>query len=788
MLNSQLSPITKLVVAFSTGLVGFTIFVACSSTPKSNQAAAQASKYLHFATRSPASLKCEEPGCTWVSKYREALTNLKEKKPELACESFIQLSEQQNFSLKLLSLARAFSSCPSSITKLPTIDSFTKLTFPPWSGDIQMRSALARSQNTHDEFSEYKISVQIVTDQLKRKTAPQSENEKLARRSIEILHGHANDEGYKKIATEDLLNERLYEISPRLNPNPQKEKLWLAAKDFEKSKLDFSRARSIYKKIFDTIEKQSTKSSDDIEVQFRALDAIRYDYKLERNSDHAALFEAAKRGTEFCLKYLKQKGRDSVWSANYVKASLQYASHLWTYTKTDGSTKLAIKILDDGVANLKIARSEYSTDDLLLMRARIADEQGETELALKLLQNIGRDTKDDDKRDQMLWTKAFIYYKLQRYSEAAQAFTDMIPSDPKEHNSRAHFWRGESFKQLAARDTASTSLTKALNMSLPDFNWLIENEPFGYYGLVASHELKMAFPSIESVRKTQHEKKKSEERPSGLSSPFETAELFETSQLLINVKETEFERKLLDQTSQKMSGSKTTTTQNWVDLLKLYAQAEQYQNLFENLAGMPLETRTQIFADNPELVFPTEPYTVVAQTTAQQLGVRWEFVFSIMRQESSLNPMARSPANAFGLLQLIPENAIAVSGDVGIHLDTHKDQAGHLVLDNPEILFDPNVNIPLGTALMKRLFKKNQNNFIKTVAGYNSSPAAIDGWIRSRYHGDILAFIDDIPYEETKTYIKTVMRNYIYYSRLETPSVDVEFPAWCLEGFPIVSQ
>ncbi len=772
---------SKIILITALSLAGL---FACSSDQKSTHS----SKYVHFGSRSPASLKCDEPGCTWINKYRDALASFKDKKNEAACENFVQLSEEQNFSLKLLALSRAFSICPSDTKKLPSVENFLKMSFPSWSGDIQLRSALTRSQNTHDDFSEYKISVQIITDQLKHKTAPQSENEKLARRAIDILHLHATDESYKKIATEDQFNEKLYEISPRLNPNPQKEKLWLAAKDFEKSKLDFLRARAIYKRIFDTIEQQPTKSSDDLEVQFRALDAIRYDYKLERSSDHSGLFASARRGTEFCLKHLKQKGKDSVWSANYVKASLQYASHLWTYTKTDGSTKLAIKVLEDGVSNLKLVRSDYSTDDLLLMRARIADEQGDTDLALKLLQNIGKDTKDEDKRDQMLWTKAFIYYKLQRYGEAAQVFTDMIPNDPKEHNSRAHFWRAESFKQLSARDTASTSLTKALNLSLPDFNWLTENDPFGYYGLIASHELKIALPSIESIRKAQHEKKKPDEKAASPNSPFESIELFETSQLLIHVKETEFERKLLDQTSQKMANARSTTTQNWVDLLKLYAQAEQYQNLFENLAGMPLETRNQIFADNPELVFPTEPYTGLVQATAQQVGIRWEFMFSIMRQESSLNPMARSPANAFGLLQLIPENAIAVSSDVGIHLDTHKDTSGHLALDNAESLFDPNVNIPLGAALMKRLFKKNQNNFIKTVAGYNSSPAAIDGWIRSRYHGDILAFIDDIPYEETKTYIKTVMRNFIYYSRLETPSIDVEFPTWCLEGFPIVSQ
>ncbi len=728
-----------------------------------------------------------------MNKYRDALNSLKDKKNNVACDLFVQLSEEQNFGLKSLSLARAFSVCSgenssAEAKRLPSIENFLKLSFPTWMGDMQLRSAMARSQNLNDDLSEYKISVQILNDSIKNKAAPDSEKEKLVRRCQNILSAHLNDENYISIANVEQLNEKLYYFAPRFLPNPPKEKLWAVAKDFEKAKLDFKHAQQFFNKLYDLIEMQPTKTAKDLDLEYRALDSLRYDYKLERSADHKGLFDAARRATDFSLKYLKQKGKTSVWPANYLKSSLLYAGHLWTFTSSDGSTKLAIKVLEDAMATLKPIKGEAYIDDLVLMRARIADEQGDPELTLKLLQNLGKETSEDDKRDQMRWTRAFLFYKRQQYEDAAQAFKDMIPDSPTEHNARAHFWKAESLKKLAEKENSTSNLIKGLNPSLLDFQWLVENEPFGYYGLVASHELNMALPSIESVRKAQHEKKKTDDQASAPPSPFDSAELFEMSQLLIAAKETEFERKLLDQTSYKMSKVTSTSTQNWIDLLKLYAQAEQYQNLFESLTGMPTQIRNQVFADNPELVFPTEPYTALVQTVASQLGLRWEFVFSIMRQESSLNPMARSPANAFGLLQMIPENALEVAKDVNIHLDSYKDAKGHLQLVNPEILFDPDVNIHLGAALMKRLFKKNQNNFIKTVAGYNSSPNAVEGWIRSRYHGDILAFIEDIPYEETKTYIKTVMRNFIYYTRLETPASNVEFPSWCLEGFPLVSQ
>jgi soluble lytic murein transglycosylase len=752
-------------------------FSSCSTDPSVDQARLQKS------SRQPASFKCDKgASCDGVYKFKEALANLKLKKFDEACKSFIDLSNSKDFNLKAIALIHGYESCITD-SRLPNLDDFLKVNQASWIGNLAVRAALTRSQNLHDEFFEYKITLLILEDQIKHKSNMQSENEAFIFRALELLHSHSKDTKFIKVASEEQLKNILYEIAPRMMPNPPKEKLWLAARDIQTNArpFDYPAARLLYQKIYEL-------NKSDPETQYKALDSIRYTYKLARNADPAKLFESSKIARDFCAKNLLQKGASSIWPAYYVKASLLYASHLWTFEKSDIGRKDATDLMNDTIKNLKLVKSDYSIDDLVLVKARIADENGDTELALKLLQNIGKTTKEDDKRDQMLWTRAFIYYKAGRFAEAAQSYSEMIALDTNSKNSRAHFWRAESLKQLSNKESSTQSLTKSLNLYLPDFNWIIENDPFSYYGLVAYRELKMTLPSIDSVRKNQQDRKKTDDKSTGPYSPFENGEMLELSRALVIAKDTDFERKLLDSTALKLGSRSSTTPQNWVDLLKLYAQAEQYQKLFENLAAMPLETRQQIFADNPELVFPTEPYLQQVQTKADELKLKWEFVFSIMRQESSLNPLARSPANAYGLLQLIPANAIAVASDVNIHIDTHKDSDGHVQMDNPEILYDPNINIPLGMALMKRLFKKNNDNFIKSVAGYNASPAAVDGWIKNRYHGDILAFIDDIPFDETKIYVKTVMRNFVYYSRLETPSKDIEFPAWCLEGFAMVPR
>jgi soluble lytic murein transglycosylase len=97
-------------------------------------------------------------------------------------------------------------------------------------------------------------------------------------------------------------------------------------------------------------------------------------------------------------------------------------------------------------------------------------------------------------------------------------------------------------------------------------------------------------------------------------------------------------------------------------------------------------------------------------------------------------------------------------------------------------LYRPQLNISMGSAFLKRLLDQFDQQFIMTVASYNASEDAVMMWLKTRYRGDPLEFIEDIPYSETMTYIKLVLRNFIYYSRLASQDDAMKFPEWCLEG------
>jgi soluble lytic murein transglycosylase len=86
-----------------------------------------------------------------------------------------------------------------------------------------------------------------------------------------------------------------------------------------------------------------------------------------------------------------------------------------------------------------------------------------------------------------------------------------------------------------------------------------------------------------------------------------------------------------------------------------------------------------------------------------------------------------------------------------------------LLIKSPDELYDPEKNLHFGTYFLAELLKSNQMNWVKAVASYNAKAPAVKAWFQKRFRGDYLEFIEEIPYEETRSYVKLVYRNWSYY-------------------------
>ena len=225
---------------------------------------------------------------------------------------------------------------------------------------------------------------------------------------------------------------------------------------------------------------------------------------------------------------------------------------------------------------------------------------------------------------------------------------------------------------------------------------------------------------------------------------------------------------LLDESSQLYKKSQAQSDDGWVRIFQYYARGGLYMKLYEGLATLSPERRKSIFEHHPHLLFP-QPWTEDTGKAGLQFGIEPELIYAIIRQESAFDPYARSVADAFGVMQLLPEVAEQLATKYAIPYSTMED------------LFDPKTNIYLGAAHLKELFARHRGQFILAVASYNASESVIRNWMKTRFHGDAMEFIEDIPYEETRAYVRLVMRNLIFYSLLKSKNTTIDFPDWVLK-------
>jgi soluble lytic murein transglycosylase len=122
----------------------------------------------------------------------------------------------------------------------------------------------------------------------------------------------------------------------------------------------------------------------------------------------------------------------------------------------------------------------------------------------------------------------------------------------------------------------------------------------------------------------------------------------------------------------------------------------------------------------------------------------------LIHQESYYNPSARSPVGAVGLMQLMPPT----SREIARRLHTSS---------NAE---DPHVNIRLGTYYFKQLTDMFNGSQLLAVASYNAGMGNVLRWRRAAPHRPLDEFIESMPFQETRNYVKRVQMLGASYRRL----------------------
>ena len=154
-----------------------------------------------------------------------------------------------------------------------------------------------------------------------------------------------------------------------------------------------------------------------------------------------------------------------------------------------------------------------------------------------------------------------------------------------------------------------------------------------------------------------------------------------------------------------------------------------------------------------EIFYPLTNWQDIKYWAAQRNLDQYQ-VAGLIRQESVFNPLAKSGANAYGLMQLLVPTARIMA----------KKYVSKTSMITSATLYQAPVNIELGTAFMRdQCDKFGRIEYV--AAAYNAGPNRIPTW-RATLPAEMDEFVEAIPFKETRGYVQGVIRNAAQYRRL----------------------
>ena len=612
-----------------------------------------------------------------------------------SCLIFTKLSEMKNFPLNDLSLVYSLSDCKYSKRELSNIWNKTEIADYLKGPYFEKSMELAKRFNMNPEIAKFSYELSFITP-------IKNEKIKLLKDSVFIALKARDEENlikYKKRMT-DVSPKTLLDYKEEIKPSDY----YAIGKDFENAR-DFQRARDFYKKIID--------GDFSLDEKVKAYNAYRISFKVSR--DLKTFLTKTQEMDDFLEKMLTANPTDEALKEALVEAKINHARAVWTEHQNLEARKILDKLIEQKIGTKNQMATIYWVYALLHL-----EKQEKTEALKKLeMANEFKITKTDI-LENIEWTLVWNKYQLKKYKEVVKD-TSRFASKTKNTNyeNKLNFWHAKALLHLQKESEANEL-----------FEDIFEKDQYGYYGLISAMML---------------------EKPlTHLSQSEIITDAYGDLKLdwLIALNESEMAQSYL-----KSINSTFKSRAQRERAMSLYTRSGWFQGAMAQLFSWPQKQRDEITTQFISAIFPIA-YEDIYRSYSQKYDVPIELTMGITRQESSFNTNARSWADAFGLMQLIPEKAQDLSKKYSL---TYKDY---------EDLYKPELNVQMGTLLLGDLRKKFDAKFVQSVAGYNASTAAIVVWEKERFNGDYLEFIEQIPYEETRNYVKIVFRNYITYKRI----------------------
>jgi peptidoglycan lytic transglycosylase len=361
-----------------------------------------------------------------------------------------------------------------------------------------------------------------------------------------------------------------------------------------------------------------------------------------------------------------------------------------------------------------------------------------------------------DRADELAWRLGWLHYSQRLFGTAVREFGEVVERFPQSmFAGNARYWQAKALEKSGHGPQA-----------LPLYEQAARDYPYTYYGLRAQEILGAktspgqapgnAFLSTNGSAFSAGRSPQPAVAPS-----FSEAARFHRVRVdeLLALRFVEDAREEIAHLAQRLGEG---VSERMV-LARMYLRADMPLQAIRTLnAALNSVAATERLSLPPEFwtsLFPQLYWEEVQEATKYAQLDPW-LVLGVIRQESGFNARAVSRSDARGLMQLLPTTGRELYQRMG--LEPFRD----------DLLFDPQMNVRLGTQYLGRLAETHRGNLILTLASYNAGPARVKRWLQELSTTDWDEFIERLPFEETRLYVKSVLRNHGVYQRLYALSPD----------------
>ncbi|MFA5103832.1 MAG: transglycosylase SLT domain-containing protein [Candidatus Margulisiibacteriota bacterium] len=386
--------------------------------------------------------------------------------------------------------------------------------------------------------------------------------------------------------------------------------------------------------------------------------------------------------------------------------------------------------------------AEFFPDSELASEAqlRVADyysKNGYEDLAESLYASIIKKFPRGAAVANACWRLGFSYYSKGRYDLAYSTFGEAYEKVPNVSvTASCLYWQAKSAEKMGMKEAAEQIYEKAAL-----------RYPNTYYGYRAADRLNMNLPRFTSVplpvisfsyipSDNLHWAKFCElMKARAFDSAFEEAEIF-------------YEESAVSQDKRKARVGMASVLAAQNDYQKSIRLAEI--EVHESLAAGEIE------GDSSWAMAVSYPrrYGEFVDKYCEQFGVEPSLMYALIREESRFNPRGLSRTMAHGLTQIMPSTGRGIARNLGIrHYNTSR-------------LFEPELNVKMGAYYLSQQLKRFNGDKHLALASYNGGSGNVRRWVRKNGYSDIDEFVENIPYKETRGYVKKVLESYWQYKRI----------------------